>query len=154
MARQHPELTIVLNHLGGPAANGPYAGRRREVLESWRRGIHEVSECPNIVLKLGAIGMPVFVEPSFLASAPHSSQTIADYWGPELRFCIETLGPERCMFESNFPVDSHLCDYVTLWNSFKLVTASYAPHWREKLFAGTARQTYKLEPQRFERAPI
>ncbi|MBB5079004.1 amidohydrolase family protein [Nonomuraea endophytica] len=143
-ARSHPNLVVVLNHLGGPAATGPYSQRRNEVLEEWRVGIMELARVPNVVMKLGGIGMPAFTPVEFIESTPMTSARIADYWGPHIRHVIDTLGPGRCMFESNFPVDRRLCDYVTLWNSFKLIAASYSSAERESLFAGTARRTYGL----------
>ncbi|MFI9550606.1 amidohydrolase family protein [Nonomuraea endophytica] len=141
-ARSHPDLVVVLNHLGGPAATGPYSRRRNEVLEEWRAGITALARVPNVVMKLGGIGMPAFTPVEFLESTLMTSARIADYWGPHIRHCIDTLGPGRCMFESNFPVDRRLCDYVTLWNSFKLIAAPYSRAERESLFAGTARRTY------------
>ncbi len=58
-ARAVPELTIVLNHLGGLQRVGPYANRDEEVTAAWRRGLAAVAECPNVNLKLGGIGMRV-----------------------------------------------------------------------------------------------
>src|SRR6201981_2219723 len=52
-----PDLTIILNHLGGLTRVGPYGNRDNEVLPAWRRGIAAVAECPNVNLKLGGIGM-------------------------------------------------------------------------------------------------
>ena len=55
-ARAVPNLTIVLNHIGGLLRVGPYANRDDEVLPQWRRGVEEVAKCPNIVMKLGGVG--------------------------------------------------------------------------------------------------
>ncbi|MFE0151546.1 amidohydrolase family protein [Nonomuraea sp. NPDC059007] len=143
-ARSHPSLVVVLDHLGGPAATGPYSRRRDEVLGEWRAGIAGLARVPNVVMKLGGIGMPAFTPVEFIDSTPMTSARIAGYWGPHLRYCIDTLGPERCMFESNFPVDRRLCAYVTLWNSFKLIAAPYSSTERESLFAGTACRTYGI----------
>ncbi|MEU3352839.1 amidohydrolase family protein [Streptomyces sp. NPDC037389] len=143
-ARSHPSLVVVLNHLGGPAATGPYAQQRNEVLEEWRAGIKSLARVPNVVMKLGGIGMPAFTPVEFIESTPMTSTRVADYWGLQIRYCIETLSPERCMFESNFPVDRRLCDYATLWNAFKLIAAPYSIAERESLFAGTARRTYGI----------
>ena len=57
-ARAVPNLTIILNHIGGLLRVGPYADRDDEVLASWRSGIAAVAECPNVTVKLGGIGMP------------------------------------------------------------------------------------------------
>ncbi|MEV6979249.1 amidohydrolase family protein [Kitasatospora sp. NPDC093806] len=143
-ARSNPDLVVVLDHLGGPAATGPYARCREEVLAEWRSGVKALVGVPQVVMKLGGIGMPAFTPVEFIESTPMTSGRIADYWGPHIRYCIETLGPERCMFESNFPVDRRLCGYATLWNAFKLIAAPYSDADRASLFAGTARRTYGL----------
>jgi predicted TIM-barrel fold metal-dependent hydrolase len=143
-ARACPNLLIVLDHLGGPAATGRHASARAEVLTRWREAMTALSLHENVVVKLGAVGMRAFSGPELLDRAPVGSQAIADYWGAEIRFCVETFGPGRCMFESNFPVDRALCDYATLWNGFKLITADYSEDERALLFAGTARATYQL----------
>jgi len=80
-----------------------------------------------------------------LFANPHlSSEDITDYWGAEFRFCIDTFGPGRCMFESNFPVDRALCDYATLWNAYKRIAAGYSDSDKRMLFADTARVAYRL----------
>ncbi len=65
-----------------------------------------------------------------------------------LGYCIETFGPDRCMFESNFPVDKQGCSYTVLFNAFQRIwdEAGYTAAERADLFAGTARRFYRLEP--------
>ncbi|CAN5256633.1 amidohydrolase family protein [soil metagenome] len=144
LSRATPNTQIIVDHLGGPAGVGPYADHREEMLEHWRSGMSALAGQENIVVKLGGIGFSPYIQPQ-KADSLTSSDAIAEYWGPEIRFCVETFGADRCMFESNYPVDSSLCDYVTLWNSFKRMTVDYSPAERESLFAGTARRVYSLE---------
>jgi predicted TIM-barrel fold metal-dependent hydrolase len=146
-AAAHPDLTIILNHLGGPGATGRHARARAEVLRAWRTEMMALSCRPNVALKLGAVGMRAFSGPELLANPVVTSQDISDYWGAEIRFCIDTFGPGRCMFESNFPVDRALCDYATLWNAYKRIAAEYSDSDKRSLFAGTARATYRLPVQ-------
>lgn len=143
LARAQPDLSIVLCHMGGPIMMGPYLDRRDETLDAWRRAIVEVSGYGNIVIKLGGIGFPPFGGPDAINTEP-SSIRIADYWQQEIDFCIKSFGPARCMFESNFPVDNVLCDYVTLWNAFKRMTRQYSADERESMFEMTARRVYRL----------
>src|SRR3954470_24892634 len=105
LARAHPEVPIVLDHLGGPLGIGPYAGRRGEVLDAWRASMAEVAACENVVLKLGGIGMPIFGRGFHKQEQETTSQQLGDEWGDDIRWCIERFGVDRCMFESNFPVD-------------------------------------------------
>jgi predicted TIM-barrel fold metal-dependent hydrolase len=143
-ADAHPDLTIILDHLGGPGATGRYAHARDEVLRTWRTGMMALSRRPNVFVKLGAIGMRAFSGEELFAKPVVTSLDIAAYWDAEIRFCIDTFGPGRCMFESNFPVDRALCDYATLWNAYKRIAAGYSDSDKSLLFAGTARATYRL----------
>jgi L-fuconolactonase len=95
-------------------------------------------------VKVGGIGMARYGGGWEKNPAPPSSQELADYWGDELRFVIETFGPNRCMFESNFPVDRSSCNYVTLWNCLKIVADQYSESEKHDLFFGTANLQYKL----------
>jgi predicted TIM-barrel fold metal-dependent hydrolase len=144
LARKCPGTQIVLDHLGGPAGAGPYAGRRDEVLREWRKGLARVARHENVALKLGGIGFPPFLEPGAgLVGA--SSEALAAYWRSELLYCIETFGANRCMFEANWPVDSVLCDYVTLWNVFKRATKALTATERQALFHDTAMAIYRID---------
>ena len=61
---------------------------------------------------------------------------------------IECFGPERCMFESNFPVDRFSLSYRTLWNALKKIAAPYSDAERDQMFRGTAADVYRLDPRR------
>src|SRR3954447_5239026 len=144
LARAHPDVPIVLDHLGGPLGIGPYAGRRAEVLAAWRASMEDVAACENVVLKLGGIGMPIYGMGWHKQETPPSSADLARAWGDEIRWCIDRFGVDRCMFESNFPVDKQSCSYLVLWNSFKRMVAEASPGDKAKLFHDTAVRTYRL----------
>jgi L-fuconolactonase len=144
VARQHSELTIVLNHLGGPLGIGPYSGQRQEVWAQTRAALADIARCPNVVLKLGGIGMTMFGAGWDKYPEPVTSAEAAETWGPLIGWCIDTFGPSRCMFESNIPVDRRGISYVALWNAFKLMTADRRAEDRHQLFSGTARRVYRL----------
>ncbi len=144
LARAHPEVPVILDHLGGPLGIGRHAGRRAEVLSDWRSSMAEVATCENVTLKLGGIGMPVFGLGFHKQEAETTSEQLADAWGDEIRWCIEQFGVDRCMFESNFPVDRASCDYVTLWNSFKRIAAGASADEKTALFSGTAARVYDV----------
>jgi L-fuconolactonase len=145
LARAHPEVTIVLDHLGGPLGIGPYAGRRAEVEAVWRPAMEEAAACPNVVLKLGGIGMPIYGE-RWHKEGGASSEQLADRWGDAIRWCIDRFGVDRCMFESNFPVDKASCTYDVLWNAFKRIAADASPADKAALFHDTAARAYRLTP--------
>lgn len=145
VARASPEVTIVANHLCAPLGVGPYRDRRAEILAFWRAGMTELAACPNVVLKLGGIGMPMFGLRWDRQDVPPTSEELAAPWNDEIRHCIDAFGPDRCMFESNFPVDKRCCSYTVLWNAFKRITVGYSPSERRDLFHDTAARAYRLD---------
>jgi L-fuconolactonase len=144
VARAHPEVPIVVNHLGAPLGVGSYARRRPEVLATWRTSMSQLARLDNVHLKVGGIGMPRFGLGWEAGVQPPSSDEVVAAWGDDMRWCIDTFGPARCMFESNYPVDGESCSYVVLWNAFKKVSVGYSPAERADLLAATARRFYRL----------
>ncbi|GAA5233134.1 amidohydrolase family protein [Verticiella sediminum] len=144
LARAHPELTIVLNHMGTPLGSGAFAGRRQEVFGAWSAAMGRVAECPNVVVKLGGAGMHTFGFGFHEASEPPDSAHLAEAFRPYVHTCIELFGAQRCMFESNFPVDKGQFGYRTLWNAFKRLAGAASTHEKQALFAGTAARVYRI----------
>jgi len=144
LAQEHPTVAIVVDHLGGPLGLGPYLGQRQEVWAHTRTGLAELARCENVTLKLGGIGMTMLGAGWDKRAERVSSQEAADTWGPLIRWCIEAFGVDRCMFESNFPVDRRGIDYPVLWNAFKRMTSDMSASERDALFCGTARRVYRL----------
>jgi L-fuconolactonase len=145
LARAFPDTTIVLDHVGTPLGRGSYEGRLDERFPIWRENIRELAKSQNVVVKLGGLAMAFCNFPSFLAEPRAPSTQLAAEWGPYIETCIEAFGPERCMFESNFPVDMGSCSYATLWNAFKRIAKGYSAAEKTALFSGTAAKTYRLE---------
>ncbi|MAN93217.1 MAG: amidohydrolase [SAR202 cluster bacterium] len=143
-ARALPELTIVLNHIGGLVRVGPYANRDEYVLPEWRKGIELMAKAPNIVLKLGGVGQTRFAYGWDERETPVGSEELAETLGPLMNHCIEQFGPERCMFESNYPVDKISYSYNVLFNAFKRLSKSYSATDRANLFHGTAARVYNI----------
>jgi L-fuconolactonase len=146
LARAFPQTRIVLNHTGGVLGIGPYAGRRDELFSAWRHSLQELSRSSNVFLKLGGLGMRRSGFAFYGAPREASSKTVAESWRPWLETAIELFGTERCMFESNFPVDGASCSYRVLWNAFKRVLTGAS--WAEKtqLLHDTAVRFYGIEP--------
>ncbi len=143
LCRAIPDTPVVLDHLGGPLGIGPYAGHRDEVLAGWRESMRDVATCENVSLKVGGIGMAIYGM-DWHREGGASSEQLVETWGEPIRWCIDTFGPERCMFESNFPVDKVSCSYADLWGAFELIAADASPADHEALFAGTATRVYRL----------
>ena len=144
LARAFPETQIVLDHVGGAIGLGRYAGKRDEVFAEWSRRIRELAACPNLHIKLGGLGMRMFGFTHHTGELPPSSEELAAAWRPYIETCIAAFGPERAMFESNFPVDKGSCGYAALWNAFKRITAGCSAAEKAALFAATATKFYRL----------
>src|SRR6202008_3897230 len=125
LARAFPDTTIILDHFGGPVGVGPYAGRAEEVFTQWKASITELARCPNVVAKLGGINMEMNGFGWHEKPRPPASAELAEATRRYYELTIERFGAERCMFESNFPVDQASCSYTVLWNSFKRLAARY-----------------------------
>ena len=145
LARAVPEAGIVLDHVGGPLGIGPYAGKRDEIFRSWSHDIGELARCPNVSVKLGGLGMAICGFDFQKREVLPDSRELASAWRPYLERCIEAFGPERAMFESNFPVDGVSCSYATLWNAFKRVTQSASADEKALLYQNAARSFYRLD---------
>lgn len=145
LARAFPRTTIVLDHVGGPLGIGPYAGRRAQVFEHWQAGIRAVAACANVVVKLGGLAMPVNGFGWHRQAAPPDSAQLETAFAPYFHFCIEQFGPERCVFESNFPVDRASCAYPVLWNAFKRIAARYSQAQQDAMLHDNALALYALE---------
>ncbi len=145
LADAFPGTAILLNHVGGPLGIGPYADKRDEVFAVWRRGILDLARRPNVWVKLGGLGMTSCGFRFHRRDPRPGSGELAAAWRPYVETCIEAFGPERGMFESNFPVDGASCDYPTLWNALKRIAAGASADEQAMLFKGTARTFYRLD---------
>jgi predicted TIM-barrel fold metal-dependent hydrolase len=139
-----PDLTIVLDHVGGYMGVGGFAERPDETFRDWRAGLADVARRPNVVLKIGGMGMPM-ISPSLVAQEGRaSSEEMAALWKPVFDACVELFGAERCMLESNFPVDGPAGSYRRFWNAFKRLAAGASAAEKTALFSGTASRVYRL----------
>jgi predicted TIM-barrel fold metal-dependent hydrolase len=144
LARAYPDASIVMGHCGGPLGYGPYAGTRDAVFKTWKASITELATCPNVTMKLGGMMMRLAAYDYGMRPAPPSSAELADYWRPYIETCIERFGPDRSMFESNFPVEKMGIGWAALWNAFKRLTAGFSAPEKLAMFSGTARRVYRL----------
>jgi predicted TIM-barrel fold metal-dependent hydrolase len=153
LARAVPDLVLVLNHIGGLVRVGPYAGRDDEVLAHWRRGIAAVAACPNVVVKLGGVGQKRFGFDWHTRAKPVGSEELAQALAPLMHYCIDQFGPQRCMFESNFPVDKISYGYGVVFNAFKRLSKGYSAAERAALFHDTAARVYRIGQNRAAAKP-
>jgi predicted TIM-barrel fold metal-dependent hydrolase len=144
LARGFPDTKIVLDHCGGPVGLGRFAGKREETFPIWKASIQQAAKCPNVAVKLGGLAMRLLGFDFHERPKPPTSEQAAAAWRPYIETCIEAFGPDRCMFESNFPPDKGQCSYQVIFNAFKRIAAQYSEAEKTALFSKTATDVYKL----------
>jgi predicted TIM-barrel fold metal-dependent hydrolase len=147
LAYKQPEVTVIVNHLGGKI--DPEAGPGE--FDAWRTAVDSIAASPNAVMKVGGAQQRVGPwEPPFhmhRRETPIGSEELSELLWPWYEHVIQAFGPERCMFESNFPVDKESVSYRTLWNTFKRISAKAGLSEGEEtaIFSGTAARVYRLD---------
>ena len=144
LARAAPETTMILDHFGTPLGVGAYAGRKDEIFEQWKKDIEEIAECANVHAKLGGLAMPDNGFGWDKNDNPPSSDEFQEAQHPYYLHAIECFGPDRCMFESNFPVDRLSVSYQVLWNGLKKIVTDFSEDEKDHLFYGTASRVYRV----------
>jgi predicted TIM-barrel fold metal-dependent hydrolase len=167
VARECPGVSIVVNHTGGLTYAGRYGQDRERTDAEWRSGIEALAACPNVFLKLGgmadtakwewtAAGSPQGPVPvagtdetmEFDAEGrlrkQISAALLAHLWRDRMRWCIQLFGPQRCLFESNFPPNRRLASWQSTWEAFDLITAHLPDDERRHLFSKTAAHVYGI----------
>ena len=144
LAKKFPNQPIVMDHCGGPLGLGFYAQRRDEVFQQWKRDIGDLAKCPNVMIKLGGLGMRVNGFDFNKRDWPPTSGELATAWKPYVETCIEAFGAKRAMFQSNFPVDKLSGSYSVYWNAFKRLASGASAAEKALLFRDTARGFYRL----------
>ena len=144
LARNNPDVNIILDHFAGPIGIGPYTGKLDDVFRHWRDEIAALADCHNVSFKLGGINMKRNGFNWHLRDRPPTSDELVERTAPYYEFCIDHFGAERCMFESNFPVDKDSVSYSVLWNAFKKMAMTRSEEEKGLLFKGTAERVYSL----------
>jgi predicted TIM-barrel fold metal-dependent hydrolase len=144
LARAVPDTTLVLDHFSTPLGVGAYRGQRESIFERWKHDLAAVAACPNVVAKLGGLAMPDNGFGWSERNSPASSDEIATAHAPYYHHALECFGANRCMLESNFPVDKLSVSYAVLWNGLKKLVAACTDEEKDHLFSGTAERTYRI----------
>lgn len=145
LAKAFPRTPFIVNHCGGIVRIASYADQRKEVFDRWSRSMRELAQLPNVHVKLGGLGMRINGFDFEKGVRPPSSVELAETWKPWMHTCIDAFGADRCMFESNFPVDKGSYPFSNGWNAFQRLTAQASSQEREALFRGTVSRVYRLD---------
>jgi predicted TIM-barrel fold metal-dependent hydrolase len=144
LALANPGLSIILDHMAGPLGIGPYARQGDDVYQQWEKHMAVLSQCENVTVKMGGRAMTMSGFGWHKLERPPGSVELAAAMAPYFNSCIDLFGPQRCMFESNFPMDRASCSYTVLWNTFKRVSQGFSETERAALFHDTAARVYRL----------
>ncbi|MCB9149086.1 MAG: amidohydrolase family protein [Caldilineaceae bacterium] len=144
LAQSAPDTTIILDHFGTPLGHGEYADQREEIFKQWQKDMAALAECPNVYAKLGGLAMPDNGFGWHEAARPATSDELVAAQKRYYLHTIECFGPDRCMFESNFPVDKLSIGYPIVWNAFKKMAADFSEAEKHALFYGTAAKVYRI----------
>ncbi len=145
LARAFPASNIIVGHCGGPLGYGRHAGRGGEIFAEWRKSIAELARCPNVTMKLGGMMMRLAALDYMALDRPPTSEELAAAWRPYVETCIELFGADRCIAESNFPVEKMGIGFGPLFNALKRLAAGCSADEQAAIFAGTARRVYRLK---------
>ncbi|MCJ7772592.1 MAG: amidohydrolase family protein [Desulfobacterales bacterium] len=144
LAKSVPDTIVILDHFGTPLGVGPYEGKREEIFKQWKIDIAKLAQCENVFAKLGGLAMPDNGYGWHLDAVPPTSDEFVAAQKWYYLHTIECFGPDRCMFESNFPVDRLSLSYHVVWNGFKKMVADFSEDEKDMMFSGTATKVYRL----------
>ena len=145
LARACPNTRMILDHFGTPLGVGPYADRREEIFEQWRKDIAEIAACDNVVAKIGGMAMPDNGFGWHERDVAVSSDEFVEAQSRYYLHAIECFGVDRCLMESNFPVDKMSIAYPVLYNGLKKIVSDFSDTEKHALFYGNAERVYRLD---------
>ncbi len=145
LARAVPGTTMILDHFGTPLGVGEFARQKDAIFKQWKEDIERAAACPNVFAKLGGLAMPDNGFGWHERETPPSSDEFVEAQSRYYEHAIACFGVERCMFESNFPVDRLSIGYRVLWNGLKKMTSHFSEKEKDLLFSGVARRVYQID---------
>lgn len=152
LARQFPETSIVLDHLGTPAGVFGQVGHntgltqtaRDNIFYQWQEDLAELATCPNVYTKMSGLMMPVLGHTFHQQRRLASRQQMIDLLSPMILHALNSFGSDRVMFGSNFPIDKVSTSLVSLIDAYSDIVAGYEPGALENIFYHNAQQFYRL----------
>jgi L-fuconolactonase len=115
-----------------------------EIFTEWKDDIRAIAGCENVVAKIGGLAMPPNGFDWHTRDTPATSDELVAAQRDYYLHAIDCFGPDRCMFESNFPVDKMSLSYHTYWNAMKKIASAFTDEEQDQMFSGTASRVYRL----------
>ncbi len=145
MIDQHPDLTVILNHMGNVVRIDMSSQEKQQQFERWSGELKEIAKRPNVQCKIGGLGMPICGFGFEHRTDEIGYLELADAWQPFVETAIETFGPERCIFVSNFPPDGRSGGYIPTLNAYKHILRDYSDDEKRDIFGRNAARVYRLD---------
>lgn len=147
LADAFPDTTMILSHLGLAMGMDLNADERTALFAEWRAQMVELARRPNVICKIGGLGMPFWGFGFETRTDAIGYLELAAAWAPWIEAAIAAFGVERCVMESNFPLEGVSCGFVPLWNALKHVVRAYSPAEKAALFYDTSARIYGIVPE-------
>ncbi|GAA1482176.1 hypothetical protein GCM10009624_26160 [Gordonia sinesedis] len=153
LAREFPDTTIVVEHLGGPvglfgpvgARTGATAAARADILRLWRERIVSLAARPNVMIKLSGLALPVLGYGRERSGNIGCRSTLAQMIGPLVEHVIAYFGASRVMFGSNYPVDKPNASIDMIVGALIDVASPWGDNVLRALFRENAVRTYRID---------
>jgi len=142
LAKSFPQQTMICDHMAFPLGIGKYD--KEATFPEWKTKMTELAKYNNVYVKIGGFGMRF---PGFgfdERPKPPTSDELAAAWAPYVKHTIDAFGVDRCIMESNFPMDKISCSYTVLFNALKKIVKDYSQEDKQKLFELNALRVYQL----------
>ena len=125
LARDYPATPIILNHTGLPA------DRSDAGISGWKKAIRLFAQCPNVAVKISGIGQA-------------GQAWTADANRAIVLTTIDLFDAARCMFASNFPVDSLCATFGAIYSGFDNIVRDFSDSERRAMFHDNAIRLYRM----------
>lgn len=125
LAQRHPDLNIVLEHIGFPRH------RDDEYFANWSKAVSHLASAPNVTMKISGLGMtdPKFTKESLRRWADH---------------CFESFGADRCVLGSNWPVDRLFSSYDIIISFMREYIGTFSQTEQEAICNKNAKKVYRF----------
>lgn len=153
LAREYPEATVVVDHIGAPVGvfgpmgvrTGNTAAARADIMRLWHERVVSLAAQPNIVMKLSGLAMPILG----YGHDPHgnigSRKTLAEMICPLVGHLVSHFGSERLVFGSNFPLDRPNATMSMLVGALLDVLNPWGDDFLRKIFRDNALRVYNVD---------
>ena len=125
LAGKFPNIRIVIDHTGFPVE------RTREYFNAWKQGMDIAAEPMNTICKISGLGMG------------DNNWTVGSI-RPYVLHCIETFGVDRCIFGTNWPIDSLWSAYDAVVDAYAEIIVDFAEHEKVAMFSKNAEALYSI----------